>query len=161
LLWVKFSVISSTWHVNHVPQCDEDELKAKSAGFPKVFAQGRQDALDKYSITPEGSKYSDFYADKKAANGALLALYTGTASKSDVDTFIQQSNITWANIIRLITVELSGILPEHGFMGDERSGQIDFHYAGYLARIAMTQGVEHVQDFEKSLGKPVPEKVVA
>jgi hypothetical protein len=136
-------------------------LKAKAAGFPKVFVQNRQDALDKHSSTDEGAKFTSFYSAKKEANGGLLALYSGTAPAPAVEGFVKQSNEVWSNITRLIVTDLPGVLPSSGFIGGERPGETDFHVGAWLSRIAMTQSADDVKGLEESLGAPVPEKVVA
>lgn len=135
-------------------------MKTKAAGFPAIFAQNRQDALHKYSAEPAGAKFESFYVEKKAGNGGLLGIYKGHAPAEAVQGFIGQSNQVWANIVRLITKELSNV-PLMGYLDGERPGETDFHLGAYLARIAMTQGVSELHELEASLGEPVPDNVLA
>jgi hypothetical protein len=121
-----------------------------------------QDALEKYSVTPEAAPFKAFYEAKKAGNGGLLAIYKGEASAADTEAFIKQSQEVWANIVEYITVDLPALLPASGFLGGERPGEDDFHVGAWLARISMVSGVkENVTELEGPLGKPVPEKVAA
>lgn len=137
-------------------------MKEKAAGFPKTFIQNRQDALEKYSVTPEAAELKAFYDAKKEGNGGLLAIYKGEVPEDVTAGFLEKSNSVWASITEYITKDLPTLLPASGFIAGERPGEDDFHVGAWLARISMVSGVkESAAELEKELGQPVPEKVVA
>ncbi|TDL28687.1 hypothetical protein BD410DRAFT_238221 [Rickenella mellea] len=139
-----------------------EELGVKVAiadGLFVKFLKNRQAALEKYSSTPEGAEFADFYAKKKAANGGLLAIYEGTLPESAKSGFFQKSNDHWASIRTFILNELIEHLPESGFIGGDRPGEADFHAGAWLARMVATKGGKDINALSHDLGEHVPKKL--
>lgn len=144
---------------------NEDELKAASSGFPLTFVQNRQDALEKYSKTPEAAAFKQFYEGKIASNGSVLAIYKGEAPEDAKAAFFKQSTEHWETISAFIVNDLPSLLPESTFLGGAIPGEDDFHLGGWLARLVHIAGGKIGKDginaLEKETKQPIPEKVVA
>ncbi|KAJ3476570.1 hypothetical protein NLI96_g11066 [Meripilus lineatus] len=142
---------------------NEDELKAVASGFPLQFVQNRQNALDKYSQTPEAAAFKEFYDNKKTANGGVLAIYKGEVPEDVKTGFFNTSSRHWKNITDYITKELPGLLPDSGFIGGETPGEDDFHLAAWLARVAFVTGGNPNKggyaSLEKETKESIPKKV--
>jgi len=141
---------------------NDDELKAAADGFPKLFVQNRQNALEKHSKTEKAAPFKQFYQDKIAGNGGILAIYKGEASPDD---FYKQSEAHWKTISDFILNELPTTLPESGFLGGAAPGEDDFHLGAWLARLVHVSGgkndKEGIKALEKETKQPIPPKVVA
>ncbi|TCD63994.1 hypothetical protein EIP91_004696 [Steccherinum ochraceum] len=144
---------------------DEETRKANASGFAFTFANNRQNALLKYSKTPEAAPFKAFYDDKIKGNGGILAIYAGQASEDVKQGFFKTSQQHFKNIANFILKELPGYLPDSGFIDGEVPGEDDFHVGAWLARIALVSGGTQDKDgykaLEKELGEPVPAKVAA
>ncbi|KAK7015877.1 hypothetical protein VNI00_019019 [Paramarasmius palmivorus] len=143
---------------------NEEELKAKGAGMVTAFLAGRQEALNKFSSTPEATAFKSFFESKLAANGGLLGIYKGEAPAAAKEGFFKQSQNHYDTIATFVNQELPRYLPESGFVGGDQPGEDDFHLGAWLARIAATLGAKQTEEgleaFEKAYGKKLPEKVV-
>jgi len=145
---------------------NEDELKAAASGFPLVFIQNRQIALEKHSKRPEAAPFKSFYDAKIPGNGGVLAIYKGEAPEEAKQAFFKQSQTHWETISSFILNDLPGILPESGFLGGAEPGEDDFHLGAWLARLANAAGQKEVDKegykaLEKETKKPIPSKVAA
>jgi hypothetical protein len=121
-----------------------------------------QNALLKYSASPEGASFKEFYDAKLAANGTVQKIYKGEISNAD---FIAQSTSHWEGLANFIRTELNDILPESGFIGGAEPGEDDFHVGAWLTRVAWVAGAtpdpKGINALEKELKGPVPAKVAA
>lgn len=166
-------------------QRDDEQLKAGASGFAYTFAKNRkfcglclivkrtlteqrssgQDALLKYSKTPEAAPFKAFYDDKIKGNGGILAIYSGEVSEDVKQGFFKLSKQHWENLTSFIKNELPGYLPDSGFIDGNIPGEDDFHVGSWLARITLVCGGQPTKDgykaLEKELGGPVPKKVAA
>ncbi|KAH9946687.1 hypothetical protein B0H21DRAFT_394597 [Amylocystis lapponica] len=144
---------------------NEDELKASASGFPLIFVQNRQNALEKHSQLPEAAPFKAIYDEKKAANGGLLAIYKGEVPADVTRGFFAQSIAHWEALAAFILDDLPAALPASGFLGGAEPGEDDFHLAAWLARLASVRGGTADKDGYKALEKetkqPVPAKVAA
>jgi len=144
---------------------NEDELAGKKEAFPLIFLQNRQDALVKYSTSPEGAEFKDFYEKKIPFNGGLLAVYKGEVPDEAKQGFFGHSTGHWQTLVNFIQNELPTVLPDSGFLGGAEPGEDDFHLAAWLARVAHFTGATPQKGGYKSLEKetqaPVPAKVGA
>jgi hypothetical protein len=113
-------------------------------------------------VLPEGEAHKEFYGGKKALNGGLRAVYKGEAPADD---FFQRSIKHWENIRTFVKDVLPAQLPESGFIGGSKPGEVDFHVGAWLARIAAvcgaTKSEEGLEKLEAGLEGPLPEKVTA
>ncbi|KAI0374241.1 hypothetical protein BV20DRAFT_961349 [Pilatotrama ljubarskyi] len=143
----------------------EEELTASASGFPFTFVNNRQNSLDKNSALPEAAALKAIYDEKKAGNGAILAIYKGEASDDAKQAFLKQSVQHWDTIASFILNELPAVLPESGFLGGGSPGEDDFHLGAWLARIVHLAGGTADKDgyksLEKETKKPIPQKVAA
>jgi len=144
---------------------NEDELQSAASGFPLTFVSNRQNALDKYSKSPEGSPFKEYYETKLAGNGNILAIYKGEVPEDVKNGFFEQSQKHWETISAFILNDLPGILPDSGFFGGAEPGEDDFHLAAWLSRIGFLTGGKADKDgykaIEKETKQPIPAKVAA
>jgi hypothetical protein len=77
--------------------------------------------------------------------------------------FFEQSKAHWDALRSFILDILPAYLPNGGFIGGVKPGEDDFHVAAWLARIASVSGAkkteEGMNELEKEVGMPIPEKV--
>ncbi|THH34117.1 hypothetical protein EUX98_g34 [Antrodiella citrinella] len=143
----------------------EEQIKVNSTGFAFTFANNRQNALLKYSKTPEAAPFKAFYDAKIVGNGGVLAIFKGEVSDDIKAGFIAQSKKHWENISSYIATELPALLPESGFINGAVPGEDDFHVGVWLARITLVTGGTPAKGgykvLEKELKGPVPAKVAA
>jgi len=144
---------------------NEDELKAAASGFPLVFVENRQKALEKHAQLPEAAAFKSFYEEKKALNGGVLAIYKGEVPEDAKLGFFAQSKAHWETIVAFIMKDLPATLPSSGFLGGAEPGEDDFHLGAWLARIANLRGGTVDKDGYKALEletrQPVPAKVAS
>ncbi|OCH96480.1 hypothetical protein OBBRIDRAFT_829907 [Obba rivulosa] len=144
---------------------NEEEFKTASSGFPLTFVSNRQNALDKYSKSPEGSQFKEFYDAKLAGNGSILAIYKGEVPEDVKNSFFDQSTKHWETISSFILNDLPSFLPASGFLGGAEPGEDDFHLAAWLSRIGFLTGGKAEKDgykaIEKETKQPLPAKVAA
>ncbi|KAH8120122.1 hypothetical protein DFH11DRAFT_1558459 [Phellopilus nigrolimitatus] len=140
----------------------DEEKKARTDGIVLTFLANRQSALEKHSVTPEAASFSDFYKDKIAGNGSLLAIYADNAPAGAKQKFFETSEQHWANIRKFVLEALPGYLPESGFIGGASPGEDDFHLGAWLARIVATIGGKHGSSLanQDALKQAVPPKVL-
>ena len=105
-------------------QRNPDELKTASEGFPTLFTSNRQKALEKYSASPEGAPFQEFYQKKLADNGAVLKIYKGEADEAAVAQFYETSANHWKSIVGYLLNDLPQLLPESGFIGGAEPGEV-------------------------------------
>lgn len=124
-----------------------------------------QNALLKYSQTPEAAPFKSFYDTKLASNGAVLSIYTGSAPPSTTQAFFAHSRAHWQHIVEFLTVRLPAVLPERGFLGGAQPGEDDFHLGAWIARIAFLLGGSQDKDgckaFEKETKQAPDPKLAA
>ena len=122
-----------------------------------------QNALEKYSNTPEAASHKGFYDKKIPQNGHVLAIYKGEVPEDVKTGFFNISIKHWQNITKYILHELPGLLPDSGFLGGQVPGEDDFHLAGWLARVAFIAGGNPNKGgytaLEKETKAPIPAKV--
>jgi len=144
---------------------NEEDLKAAASGFPLIFVQNRQNALEKFSKTAQAAPFKEFYEAKIAGNGGVLAIYKGEAPEDAKAAFFKQSTEHWETISAFITNELPAILPESGFLGGATPGEDDFHLGAWLARLVHVKGGKIGKDghaaLESETKQPIPPKVAA
>ncbi|KAI5122581.1 hypothetical protein M0805_004798 [Coniferiporia weirii] len=138
---------------------NDEEKTARAGGIVLTFLSNRQAALEKHSVTPEGAEFSDFYVDKIAANGGLLAVYADKAHPDAKQKFFETSEQHWANLRTFILETLPGYLPSSGFIGGESPGEDDFHVGAWLARIVATIGGSDTSALPNEIKQDVPLKV--
>ncbi|EMD41806.1 hypothetical protein CERSUDRAFT_110368 [Gelatoporia subvermispora B] len=144
---------------------NEEELKAAASGFPLTFVSNRQNALDKYAKSAEGSPFKEFYDAKLAGNGSVLSIYKGEVSDDVKKGFFNQCTKHWETLSSFILNDLPSILPDSGFLGGAEPGEDDYHLAAWLSRIGFLTGGKPEKDgykaIEKETKQPIPAKVVA
>lgn len=122
-----------------------------------------QESLEKHCATEGAAAYKNFYDNKLADNGHILAIYQSSVSSSIKNEFFKKSKSHWDAIRSFILDILPTYLPESGFIGGTRPGEDDFHVAAWLARIAFVSGAEEaghgLKELEKEVGSPIPMKV--
>ncbi|KAJ3528655.1 hypothetical protein NM688_g7966 [Phlebia brevispora] len=129
---------------------NEEELKKAAEGFPTTFVSNRQNALGKYSSSPEGAAFKGFYAEKLESNGGVLKVYKGEAPSAD---FFTLSTNHWQNVVGYLQNDLPAILPESGFIGGTEPGEDDFHVGAWLARVTWVCGGDKEDEGYKALVK--------
>ncbi|KAF8559255.1 hypothetical protein OG21DRAFT_1474229 [Imleria badia] len=129
----------------------DQELEQKGAAYALDLVRDRQDALERYAAQPSAAQHKAFYDSKLASNGALLALYQGTAPDSDKQAFFHKSTTHWDTLNKFVSEELATVLPDTPFFGGGNPGEDDFHLAAWLARIAYIVGDGGEQDGVRSL----------
>ncbi|KAG7098497.1 hypothetical protein E1B28_000441 [Marasmius oreades] len=145
---------------------NDEEKKAKGDLIVTEFLSGRQDALERFSKTPEAAALKEsFYAPRITGNGGLLAIYKGEASEDAKKGYYATSDKHYNTVGAFIHDELPKHLSESGFIGGSQPGEDDYHLAAWITRTAATVGAKTGEDglpaFEKAYGKPLPAKVAS
>ncbi|KAJ7580234.1 hypothetical protein C8J56DRAFT_1104214 [Mycena floridula] len=131
---------------------DEEELKAKAASVPGIFAAGRAEP------------YKAFYEAKLAVNGGLLAIYQGKVPTEVTEGFFTQSKAHFENVSSGLYEVFPDLISSTGLPEDGPTVS-DLFFGAWLARISATVGGKTTEDglnaLETAFGKPLPKKIVA
>lgn len=121
-----------------------------------------QNSLEKYSKSPEGAAFKEFYEEKLKSNGHVLQIYKREVPSTE---WFAISTAHWNNIVSFLQNDVVAILPESGFIGGAEPGEDDFHLGAYLTRVAWVLGAEKSPEgykaFSKELKTDVPPKIAA
>ncbi|KAF9268834.1 hypothetical protein L218DRAFT_954269 [Marasmius fiardii PR-910] len=145
---------------------NDEEKKAKGDAIVTAFLSGRQEALERFSKTPEAESLKEsFYAPRISGNGGLLAIYKGEASEDAKKGYFETSDKHYNTVGTFIHEELPQHLPESGLIGGNEPGEDDYHLCAWISRVAATVGAKTGEDgipaLEKAYGKPLPAKVAS
>ncbi|KAK4700115.1 hypothetical protein P7C70_g6134, partial [Phenoliferia sp. Uapishka_3] len=129
---------------------NEQERKAKAAGFPGKFLQGRQDALEKYAkeAGDEDGRLAAFYRLKIKENGDLLAMMKGDADSSAFQKLSQEAWVLLAKTIATFEEKLDG---KNAFIVGDQIALADLHAGAFFARILAASGSKDATGSETHL----------
>ncbi|WVQ82235.1 hypothetical protein IAT38_004363 [Cryptococcus sp. DSM 104549] len=133
---------------------DEDR-KAKVAGLPKAFLQGRQKTLVKLAENPP-AEFKDFILKKKEDNTQLLEFFIAEPDENTRKAHYAQGQQLWKSVGQAIQGFVTETLKSNHqgpYAGGSEPSEVDYHLITWLARTITNAGVEPGTEPQEAIKK--------